>query len=53
MLQDGKVDFDVRSTRPAVTDVIKVTKKVTVGKWIQTTGKGLEEATEVHTKVFY
>ena len=53
MLQDGKLDFVTRSAIEKITSVIPQGTKVTLGKWIQTTGKGVEEATELSTKTLF
>ncbi len=53
MLQDGKVDFEIRSVFDDVADIFDKNRKVTVGKWIQTTGKGAAEAADLSTKTLY
>ena len=53
MLQDGKVEYSIRSVRDEVVDIFKETKKVTIGKWLQTTGKGVEEATDLTIKSLF
>lgn len=53
MLQNGKVDFDLRSIRKDVSVIFENKRTVTVEKWIQTTGKGAEEANNLITKLLY
>lgn len=53
MLQNGKVDFDLRSIRKDVSVIFENKRTVTVEKWIQTTGKGAEEANNLTTKLLY
>lgn len=52
-MQNGKVDFELRSVRPAVVEVFDKNRKVTIGKWVQTTGKGVEEAKDLTVKTLF
>lgn len=53
MLQNGKAEFELRSVKDEVINIFKDEKKVTMEKWIQTTGKGAEEANNLTTKLLY
>lgn len=53
MLQNGKVDFELRSIKDQVIDIFDNKRTVTMEKWIQTTGKGAEEADNLTTKILY
>ncbi len=53
MLQDGKVYFEIRSVFDDVANIFDKNRKVTVDKWIQTTGKGVEEAADLSTKSLF
>ena len=54
MLKESKLEFSIRSKDPAITKgILEQGARVNIEKWIQTTGKGVEKATDITTKSLF